>query len=359
MQAARQQIHRDELDQTLGVNDPFAYARCTGRDALEERFRRYAESLPRDASGALAGAILRDRFCPLCNSDESRLLFEKYGFPIHACRICSFIFARPMLDPLFTTTEPGRAWAERMSADHLTFIQQPVYQQCARRRFEFELQQVLACADFPAEPGRFIEIGASIGLGLQVAREYGFEVSGVEPDRLAYEQAKASGAKLYPQKLETADLPPASFDVAMSLDVLEHVPEPLDFLIHIRKILRPGGLVAIQVPNAAALITHLEWDRNQIFNGLIHLNYFDPASLDQLARLAGLESVSTFTFLSELGKIRAFKRPQIEAAVAAIDPSLKVPQSLHQDWINDGGMGYKVLGIYRAPDFRIEPSKRL
>ncbi len=339
-------LHRDDLDQTLGA-DPGAYAQRTGRDALERRFQEYAARLPHGGDGRLDAAVLEDRVCPLCGEEQSRLLFEKYGFPIHACRTCAFVFARPMLSPGFGKTAAGAAWEQAMSADHLAFITQPFYKACATKRFTYELQQVLRHCD--QTPRRFLEIGASIGLGLEVATAHGLTAVGIEPDAAAYALASRGAAEVRHEWFSAATLPAASFDIAMSLDVLEHVPDPLDFLINIRKVLRPGGLVAIQVPNAGALITRVEGAENQIFNGLIHLNYFDPASLDQAAQIAGFELVATTTFLSELGKLQAYPSERIQAALRQIRPPLDERRPLHQDWINDSGLGYKVLGIYRVP----------
>lgn len=340
-------IHRDDLDQTLGA-DPGAYAQRTGRDALERRFEAYAARLPRGADGRLDASVLDDRGCPLCGEDQSRLLFEKYGFPIHACHICGFVFARPMLSLRFASTAAGAAWAQAMSADHLAFITQPFYKACAVKRFTYELQQVLRYCARP--PHRFLEIGASIGIGLEVATAFGLTAVGIEPDAAAYAVAARGVGEVRHEYFQAATLPPASFDIAMSLDVLEHVPDPINFLIDIRKVLRPGGLVAIQVPNAGALMSLVDGADNQIFNGLIHLNYFDPESLDQAAQIAGFELVATTTFLSELGKLKALPAARVEAVLRRVRPDLADGRALHQDWINDSGLGYKVLGIYRVPD---------
>ena len=349
MNSGKKTIHRDELDQTLNREDPLAYVRRTGRDTLEERFRAFANALPRTDDGGLDPAVLCDRPCPLCACRDSEELFTKYGFPIHACDRCGFEFARPMLDPDRELTPADREWTERMAADHLAFITKSFYRDCATRRFEYELQQVLSLIEtLPPRPA-FLEVGSSIGLGLSVAARYGFEVVGVEPDRGAADWAERYGFEVHRDYFRADLFPDRKFDVVMTLDVLEHVPDPVGFLCEIRKILKPGGLVLVQVPNAGALITWLEGSRNQIYNGLIHLNYFDPASLNRTALTAGLNPRRTTSFLSELGKILAFDRDHIREVIARHRPDLVDGFELHQDWINDSGLGYKVLGIFAAP----------
>lgn len=47
---------------------------------------------------------------------------------------------------------------------------------------------------------------------------------------------------------EPLDVPDASFDTVLSTQVLEHVPEPLEYLREAARVLRPGGKLLISVP---------------------------------------------------------------------------------------------------------------
>lgn len=344
--SVRPAIHRDELDQTLG-RDPYAYATNTGRDALEQRFRDYAAGLPRGPTGVVSATVVTDRACPLCASGSSRERFVKYGFPIHACERCAFEFARPALDQ--EKVQSSSLGDPELSQEHLAFISQPVYRECAARRFEFELQQLLGHWKLSRAPRSFLEIGSSTGIGLDVARGYGLTALGIEPNAEAAAVARSAGHRVERALFGRGAVPDAAFDLIMTLDVLEHVPDPLAFLEAARDALVPGGLLLVQVPNAGALIVWLEGADNQIYNGLIHLNYFEAGSLDRAARKTGLESVHTTSFLSELGKVARYGRDAVHSACARHAPALPVPLTLDQDWINDSLLGYKLLGIYRRP----------
>jgi predicted SAM-dependent methyltransferase len=83
---------------------------------------------------------------------------------------------------------------------------------------------------------------------------------------------------------------PSNHDVKCDLltmsHVLEHIPEPIDFLKKIRSsILNPGGTIFLEVPNEPSIWVEqqIKWQRQ----GLGHLNYFTPASLERLLRDAG------------------------------------------------------------------------
>jgi 2-polyprenyl-3-methyl-5-hydroxy-6-metoxy-1,4-benzoquinol methylase len=336
-------IHRDEFDQSLN-SDPYKYAAKTGRDELERKFIEYADSLPSDSIGMIDPSILVQRACPLCGSSGHSVLFVKYRFPICKCGECGFVFANPILDQ--NTVHAGYMEMGEMSKHHLTMLTQDFYKACAWKRFEFELQQVLLRATRPMTS--YLEIGCSVGTGLEVAQSYGLEAFGIEPNADAAAIALERGHNVIVDLFKPGIFNGRRFDVVACMDVLEHLADPVGFLGHIRSALTDDGLALIQVPNAGALISILEGEKNQIFNGLIHYNYFDCASLDRAAEKAGLVSVGTISVLSELGKLKSYSHKQISDSLSRERPELSSHPVLHQDWINANCLGYKVIGIYKA-----------
>jgi SAM-dependent methyltransferase len=335
----RRLIHRDELDRSLDQN-PFAYENRTGRNTLEKRFQEYAASLQCNAAGAIVPSLLVQRTCPLCGSHNAQQQFVKYGIPIQRCDTCDFSFANPMLRPdVAMALETGA-----LANDHLAFITQDFYKRCAALRFEHELQQVLM--HHRGAPVHVLEIGASVGIGLDVAKAYALQPVGIEPSHVAASVAREAGHTIIEDIFQAAHFPEQHFDIVMSMDVLEHVPDPIDFLVQARSVLQPDGLLLIQVPNAGALISLVEGAANQIYNGLIHLNYFDCQSLDAAAQKAGLVPLRTTTILSELGKLTRIPADDVQEALRHYRPEIAADYRLHQDWINDHGLGYKVIGIY-------------
>ncbi|MDO9084456.1 MAG: class I SAM-dependent methyltransferase, partial [Humidesulfovibrio sp.] len=78
--------------------------------------------------------------------------------------------------------------------------------------------------------------------------------------------------------------PSCSVDVAAAYFVLEHVPAPVAFLSQCARILRPNGLLIIEVPD---LELYPKFPTSFILNE--HLNHFSPRTLAQVAQLAGFE----------------------------------------------------------------------
>ena len=102
--------------------------------------------------------------------------------------------------------------------------------------------------------GDLVEVGSSLGFGLEAWRKDGWRVLGVEPD---FNCCRHSADRLMlpttAATLEGANLPSGSADVVVMLHVIEHLPSPVDTLIEIRRVLRPGGMAVIETPRYGGL----------------------------------------------------------------------------------------------------------
>lgn len=112
------------------------------------------------------------------------------------------------------------------------------------------------------------------------------------------------------------------FDLVLSLDVLEHVFDPLAFLLELRRALRPGGRLVISTPNVRYLRQlwrigvqglgpqtsgeDVGWDGG-------HLHYFTSTDLLALARQAGFAQARVEGMMSALGRGAALKRALVGA----------------------------------------------
>lgn len=130
----------------------------------------------------------------------------------------------------------------------------------ARRMLRWPVRAVLAaCIEpvlvLPPWPGRVLDIGFGRGEFLLRAKRAGWEPYGVEVSdtsvawgqSLGFSVKRFDGAFRVP--LEYAD---KSFDLVVMSSVLEHVHDPAAALRECRRLLKPGGVLAVIVPNLAA-----------------------------------------------------------------------------------------------------------
>jgi 2-polyprenyl-6-hydroxyphenyl methylase/3-demethylubiquinone-9 3-methyltransferase len=117
---------------------------------------------------------------------------------------------------------------------------------------------------------------------------------------------------------------PGIFDAAVSIEVLEHLFEPLAAAVEVFRVLKPGGVFVVGVPNVAYWRRRLElgllgrW--NPFGDALSaqqpwrdpHIRFFTVRALREMLRRAGFRSVSVRgsygAFLGDLPGLRRWSR---------------------------------------------------
>jgi len=139
-------------------------------------------------------------------------------------------------------------------------------------------------------PGRLCDIGCGNGRNMRMFRDAGFAVTGVEPDPQARRVASEFGtvyqgaAESLPQEIG------CDYDYALLSHVLEHTLSPVDALRQVRRILRRGGKVIIEVPNCDALgfrVFGATWPWTDVPR---HIHFFTKDSLDFTLAQSGFRS---------------------------------------------------------------------
>ena len=97
-------------------------------------------------------------------------------------------------------------------------------------------------------------------------------------------------------RLEAAEFADRWFDVVHSSQVFEHLPRPVDELKEIRRVLRPGGILYINVPNYRCLSIVLGRDDFELNTPPEHVAYYTPRTLAALLSRAGFDVVRTSSY---------------------------------------------------------------
>lgn len=95
-----------------------------------------------------------------------------------------------------------------------------------------------------------LDVGASVGHFLNHARSRGYETAGIELSQDVVSFLRDQGHRAYCGTLESLRLEDGSFDVVTYLEVFEHLKHPVRELSEIRRVLRKGGVLCLEVPNA-------------------------------------------------------------------------------------------------------------
>jgi SAM-dependent methyltransferase len=142
---------------------------------------------------------------------------------------------------------------------------------------------------------RLLEIGASVGLMLDVAGHRGWEARGIEPAHWAVELGrKRFGVDLRQGTAESQGEPDRSADAIVLMDVLEHLVDPREALRKLRHVLDEEGILGISTINVTGLHSRLRGEHWPWFTRS-HLFYFSPVRLIALLRETGYRPIQILT----------------------------------------------------------------
>lgn len=219
--------------------------------------------------------------CGLCGG-EGAPYRRKNGFAIQLCSRCGNAFVPRDEVPTDLEQLYSKAYFEGEQATGY-----PGYlrdRELLLRNFRVRLGWI----ERSRPPGkRVLDVGAAYGLFLKVAREEGWQASGVEiaPD-CALEAAELSGASVACG--DFLDVPlQGPYDVITMFDVIEHFRDPVACMKRAHGLLAPGGLLVLETGDIATPYARLLGDRWHFLDPPQHLFYFSLDGMKRVLRDAG------------------------------------------------------------------------
>jgi SAM-dependent methyltransferase len=241
-------------------------------------------------------ALLDTIPCDICGSTSSRFLFKKketrtwwiakcnddarldrdFEFSIVECRGCKHVFVNPRLRQEVNSDIYARYWRSREPSriapnDYARYV----------------CRQLAAIRPL----GDLLDFGCGWGSVLREASRVGWRAVGVEVDARKVEFCREHGMEAVYGDVLDRPFAANSFDAAIAEQVFEHLYSPVDYMTELHRILRPGGVLYVAVPNfgsVAARLKRASWD---LVHPVSHVRYFDRASLSTLLERCGFDVV--------------------------------------------------------------------
>ena len=229
--------------------------------------------------------------CPLCNSpatdDVCVKTVDQRAYRLVRCSRCQLVF---VADP--PTADELRAYYDhlwREERDPQRRGEAFVDQQLRAQRFQRRLNELARLTT----PGRVLDLGCKDGLFLALAQQRGWQPQGLELTVEAAQQAQQRGLPVAVGAVAELHWPEASFDVVTVWHLIEHVTDPLTLLRDIHRLLKPGGLLAIETPNIASRAFRHDGAAWEYLAPPQHLCYFNDQSLRHALTQAGYQPLQT------------------------------------------------------------------
>ncbi|MCG3136829.1 MAG: Ubiquinone biosynthesis O-methyltransferase [Phycisphaerae bacterium] len=151
----------------------------------------------------------------------------------------------------------------------------------ARKMQDFQRRQARAFLQhFQLDGARIFEAGCGDGQFSLILQEMGCEVVANEPSQKALRACQAKGLNAVGGYVGRGTFPElhGTFDAVVSRQVMEHVPDPNDFLQGLRQLLKPHGAGLIEIPALEQALEH-----RRFFDFFPdHLSYFSQPVLNYL-----------------------------------------------------------------------------
>ena len=245
--------------------------------------------------------------CILCGAEGSvDRLWHEYlrlepPFGVLYCASCRLRWLSP---------RPNTEGYSRLYSDALYFggkgASPAGYTRLAEGRIGYFRARIRTAAKMAATeaPLAILDYGAATGEFVRAARDEGHECTGIELSADARATAKAVNNVILLPADEGQQIGEMRFDVIHMNHVLEHIPNPLSHLRWCHRVLRPSGLLVLEVPQ------QFDNDLDRLRRGLRvggrqkrfdayslhHTYFFSPHAMKLLLNSAGFDTLKMTTF---------------------------------------------------------------
>lgn len=213
--------------------------------------------------------------CILCDSDKAVKLVELNSFFVNKCESCGLVYVNP-----------------RPSKDEI------IAHYCSRYKPTPNLKKwsnlkkskrMLQMIERKIRKGRLLDVGCSYGIFLDMARNNGWDVKGVEIAEGPAEYAGSQNIDIVKRELIDAKFSDSEFEIITMWHLLEHTLNPFLTLLEANRILKNEGFLFLSTPNISSLVAKLCGKYWSWLDPPTHLYYFSSKTIVKLLEKAGFK----------------------------------------------------------------------
>lgn len=231
-------------------------------------------------------SLIHYQHCPICGSEKiskkitaKDYTVSKENFDIWECAVCTGRFTQDIPD----VNGIGHYYQSPEYISHSETREGLINRLYhSVRKITMRSKQNWVKSASGVKQGSLLDIGSGTGAFLHYMKQVGWEVTGLEPDAGARQNAK----DLYNVESRSVEdlftLAPGQFDCITMWHVLEHVHNLHGYIEQIRKLLKPGGALLIAVPNYTSTDARIYGQDWAAYDVPRHLYHFSPHAMDVL-----------------------------------------------------------------------------
>jgi 2-polyprenyl-3-methyl-5-hydroxy-6-metoxy-1,4-benzoquinol methylase len=237
--------------------------------------------------------MIHHEACPLCLSGKVAVKFScidhfisRETFQIAQCHDCGFQFTQDYPDE----KEIGRYYESEDYVSHSNtskgFVNN-LYQ--VARRYMLRRKLSIIRKTSALKTGHLLDIGSGTGHFADTMKHSGWKVRGIEINDKAREFSQSHFGLDVISPDEISSLSAESFDCITLWHVLEHFHDPYKYASEIHRILKPGGVCLIALPNNGSFDAEHYKEFWAAYDVPRHLWHFNPATFRLFAEKTGFK----------------------------------------------------------------------
>ncbi|MBU4057864.1 class I SAM-dependent methyltransferase [Patescibacteria group bacterium] len=225
--------------------------------------------------------------CNLCKNNDYSIVFNEGVAQKHQivkCNTCGLMYANPQGEAESKT----EMFLQTRTSKDLSELTSEKFSQKQSVQLKDYKKIISTINNIGIKTGSVLEIGASLGTFLNMWKESGWNVLGVDPNKNASIYAKEKyNINVIQSTIKESDLKENQFDVVIMLHVIEHMGDPEEELEIIKRVLKPGGILVIETPRYDSLLFKCLGRRERSISCDGHIYFFTTKTIRALIEGCG------------------------------------------------------------------------
>lgn len=255
----------------------------------EELHAEYRVLQAKDVTDLFVGKELFERVSPLSGKKTGKFYLDVLHSKYLKCEETSLVY----LSPLPSTDRLVEYFSRSKSANFFHEVLLSASAE-ARRETLFAERAELTIKEVGSANCSILDVGSSIGTFLEVIRDRGAKVFGVEVNERALEIAKSKKISMAASVSDALQLCENSCDVITAWEVFAHLIDPVSELQKMAKLLKPRGKIIFTTPNFDSFEYQLLLHRHPNVQ-FAFLQLFSKNNIEYLINKAGFDLISLKT----------------------------------------------------------------
>ena len=237
-----------------------------------------------------------NRICPICKSKNYSIEFTKFDIDIYGCKKCSHRYSSKI---------PNNVEDVYSDDEYLPQVIDTAHKTSDYRKQRFGSERFELIKKF-CNGNKLLDIGCGTGYYLEIAIQNNFDAYGQELGKdVAKWTREHLGITIWDKPIDKIQTD-IRFYVITIFDVIEHVINPIEFILNAKRLLANNGIMLILTPNFDSVAISIMKEQSQVICPPSHLQYFTYNSIKKLAEQVDMDLIYIQTNGIDLADLKSY-----------------------------------------------------